>query len=82
VLRVVVSSLVEFALRCSPNETFLVEVLDKLIAKFQKQEERCSHLERPSTWACDLIVGPPSGRARLADQLEEATERLGAGQVA
>jgi hypothetical protein len=80
-LRAVVSSPVEFTLRCSTNETFRVEVLDKLIAEFRKQEEWCSHLERPGTRVCDLILGPPSSQARLADQLEETIGRLGAGQA-
>jgi hypothetical protein len=31
---------------------------------------------------CDLILGPPSGRARQADRLEEVTGRLRVEQVA
>jgi hypothetical protein len=37
-----VSSIVEFKLGCSPDETIQVEVVDELVAKFQKPEERCS----------------------------------------
>jgi hypothetical protein len=62
-----VSSTSEFALGCSPNETFQVEVVDELIAEFQKQEEWRSRLERPGARAYDLIMAPPSGRGRLAD---------------
>jgi hypothetical protein len=73
-----VSSAVEFMLGCSPNETFRVEIVDELIAEFWRQEERRSRLERPGMRVCNLILGPPSGRAQLADWLEEAVERLGA----
>jgi hypothetical protein len=56
----------------SPNEAFWVEVVDELVAKFQKQEERRSHLERPDTRVYDLILGPPTGQAWLDIRLEEA----------
>jgi hypothetical protein len=46
-----------------PNETFRVEVVSKLVAKFLKQEEQCSCLEMPSVSVCDLLLGPPSDRA-------------------
>jgi hypothetical protein len=62
-----VSSASEFVLGRSPNETFLVEVVDELIAEFQKQEEWQSRLERPSARAYDLIMALPSGRGQLAD---------------
>jgi hypothetical protein len=45
----------------------LMEVVDELIAEFRWQEEWLSRLERPSASICDLILGLPSGRARLAD---------------
>jgi hypothetical protein len=35
----VVSSIVEFMLGCSPDETFWVEVVDELVAEFWKLEE-------------------------------------------
>jgi hypothetical protein len=41
-LQTVVSSAMEFVLGCPPNETFQVEVVDELVAKFQKLEERRS----------------------------------------
>jgi hypothetical protein len=44
-----------------------MEVVDELIVEFRWQEEWQSRLERPSASICDLILGPPSGRARLAD---------------
>jgi hypothetical protein len=67
-----VSSTTEFTLGRSPNETFQVEVVDELLAEFWRQEERRSCLERPSTRVCDMLLGPPSDQARLADRLEEA----------
>jgi hypothetical protein len=63
----VVSSTMESVLVHSPNETFWVEVVDELVAKFRKIEERQSHLERPGTRVCDLLLGPPPGQARLAN---------------
>jgi hypothetical protein len=66
----------------SPNETFWVEVLGKLVAKFRKQEEWCLCLERPQMRVCDLLLGPPFDRAWLADQLEEAVGQLGVEQAA
>jgi hypothetical protein len=53
-LRATVSSASEFMLGRSPNKTFQVEIVDELITKFRRQEERCSHFERPVTWVCDL----------------------------
>jgi hypothetical protein len=41
-LRTVVSSTVVLALGCSPDETFWVEVVDKLVAEFWNLEERHS----------------------------------------
>jgi hypothetical protein len=70
VLRAAVSSAVEITLGCSPNQTFRVEVVGELVAKFWKLEERHSCLEKPSTRICNLLLGPPSDRVRLADQLE------------
>jgi hypothetical protein len=70
-LRAAISSVAVFVLGCSPNEAFWVEV-DELIAKFLKQVEWRSLLERPSTSVCDIILGPPFGQAWLADRQEEA----------
>jgi hypothetical protein len=44
-LRAVVSSATESALGRSPNDTFRVEVVVELVAKFQKLEEQRSRLE-------------------------------------
>jgi hypothetical protein len=39
VIWVAMSSTAKFMLGRSPNETFQVEVVDELVAEFQKQEE-------------------------------------------
>jgi hypothetical protein len=67
-----VSSAAGFMLGHSTNKIFRVGVVDELIAKFQKQEERRTCLERSSARVYDLFLGPPSGRAQPADRLEEA----------
>jgi hypothetical protein len=67
-LRAVVSSAVEFTLGHSPNDAFQLEFVDKLIAEFQKQEERRSRLERPGARVSDLILRSPYGQARLEAQ--------------
>jgi hypothetical protein len=77
-----VSSTTEFVLGRSPNETFWVEIVDELIAKFWRQEEWRSCFERPGARVYDLILGPPSNWARLMNQMEEATDRLGTEQAA
>jgi hypothetical protein len=51
--------------------------VDELVTEFRKHEERQSCLEKPGMRVCDLIIGPPSGWAWLADWLEEAAEHLG-----
>jgi hypothetical protein len=71
-LQAAVSSAVEVTLEHSPDETFWVEVVDKLIDEFQKLKERCSWLENPSVRIYDLLLGPPSSRARLTNRLDEA----------
>jgi hypothetical protein len=68
-----VSSGAKFVLGHSPKETFWVEVVNELIAKFWKQEERRSHLERSDARVCDLILRPPTGRARL--RVEQAARQ-------
>jgi hypothetical protein len=78
VLQTAVSSAVEFALGRSPDETFQVEVVDELVAEFRKLEERRSRFEWPGMRIYDLLLGPPSGQARLADHLDKAARQLGA----
>jgi hypothetical protein len=39
-------------------------------------------LEQPIVRICNLFLGPPSGRARLASRVDEATEQLRARLVA
>jgi hypothetical protein len=57
----------EFMLRRSPTEAFRVEVVDEMVAKFRKQEEQCSRLERPDMRVCDLFLGPPFSLARMVN---------------
>jgi hypothetical protein len=46
----------------SPNENFHVEVVDELVAEFQRLEERISWLERSAVRIYDLLIGPPTSR--------------------
>jgi hypothetical protein len=68
-LQVAISSIVELVLRCSPNETSRVEVMNELVAKFQRWEELCSRLDGPGARICDMLLGPPPSQARWADRL-------------
>jgi hypothetical protein len=61
-LWVAVSSAAELVLGCSPNETFQVEVMDELVAEFQRPEELSLWLECPGTRINDLLLGPPLGQ--------------------
>jgi hypothetical protein len=47
-----VSFAAEFMLKCLLTEAFQVEVVEEQVAEFQKQEKRCSCLERPGTRVC------------------------------
>jgi hypothetical protein len=58
VLRVVVSSVAKLVLGHSLDETFQVEVMDELVAKFRRLEELCLWLERPGTRISNLLLGP------------------------
>jgi hypothetical protein len=62
-LWVVVSATVAFVLGHSPNETFWVKVVDELVVKIGKLEERHSQLEQLRVRICNLLLGPPSSRA-------------------
>jgi hypothetical protein len=77
-LQAVVSSAMESVLGHSLNDTFSVEVLGELVVEFWKLEKRRSQLERPAMRICDLLLGPPPGRAQLANRLDESTRQLGA----
>jgi hypothetical protein len=70
-----VFSVTQFVLRHSPPEAFRVDVVDEMFAKFQEKVERRSCLKKFVVRICDLILGPPSDRVRLADRLEEAIGR-------
>jgi hypothetical protein len=76
VLRMAISSAVEWVLECSPGEASQVEVMGKLPAKFQGLEETCSRLEGPGEKICSLLLGPSSGQAYRADRLGEAAGHL------
>jgi hypothetical protein len=54
-LQSAVSSVVEEVLGRLPNETFRVEVMDELVAKFQRQEELCLRLVGLGARICDLL---------------------------
>jgi hypothetical protein len=62
-LQVAVTSAVELVLGCLPDETFLVEITDELVAQFRKLEELCSQLERPSVMIYDLLLILPPDQA-------------------
>jgi hypothetical protein len=70
-LQAVVSSTTESALGHSPNEIFCVEVVDELVVELSRLDERWSRLEQLATRIYDLLLGPPPGRVRLVDRLEE-----------
>jgi hypothetical protein len=53
-----------------------VEVVGELAAEFQTMEEQRSRLERPTVRIYDLLLGPPSSQARLADRLDEVAKQL------
>jgi hypothetical protein len=76
VLRAAVSSAMELVLGHSPSGTVCMDVVDEFATKFQKMEDRRSWLERPAARIYDLLLGPPTCQARLADHLDEATGQL------
>jgi hypothetical protein len=81
VLRAAVSSITWSVLGRFPSEAFRVEVVDEMLADFWEQAEWCSHRKNSGMRVCDPILGPPSGRVRLANCLEEAIEGGGGLQV-
>jgi hypothetical protein len=62
-LQATVSSAAELALGRSPNKTSRVEVMNDLVAKFQRWKELCSWLEGPGVRIYDLLLGPPPSQA-------------------
>jgi hypothetical protein len=76
VLRAAVSSAAKFVLGRSPSDTFRMEVEGELAAEFQKMYDWRSWLEQPAVRICDLLLGPLTGQARLADRLDEAAGQL------
>jgi hypothetical protein len=74
--RVAVSPIAELVLGRSLGNTFHVEVVGELATEFSKVEDRRSRLKRPTARICDLLLGPPPGRARLVGRLDEAARQL------
>jgi hypothetical protein len=74
--QVAVSTTVESVLGRLPNDTFRVEVVSELATEFWKMEDWRSWLEQPAARISNLLLEPPSDRARLADRLDEAAEQL------
>jgi hypothetical protein len=72
VLQAAVSNAMESVLGCSHSDTFRMEVVSELAAEFYRMEDQRSQLEQPAMRIYDLLLGPPPGRARLADHLDEA----------
>jgi hypothetical protein len=72
-LQAVVSSAMESVLGRSPSDTFHVEVVGELAIEFQEMEDWRSRLELPVVRIYDLLLGPLTGQARLANRLDEAT---------
>jgi hypothetical protein len=58
-----VSTSAESVLGHSPSDTFRVEVVSELAAKFQKMEDWPQQLEWPATRIYDVLVRLPPSRA-------------------
>jgi hypothetical protein len=69
-LQVAVSTAAESMLGRLPSDSS-VEVVSELATKLLKMEDWRSRLERPAARICDLLLGPPPGRARLTDCLDK-----------
>jgi hypothetical protein len=57
---------------CHAVRVFQVDIVDEMLIKFLEQAKWCSCFENSSMRLYDLILRPPLGQVRLADQLEEA----------
>jgi hypothetical protein len=51
-------------------------VVAKLVTEFLKVEGHRSKLKRPTTRICDMLLGPPTSRAGLANCLDEAARKI------
>jgi hypothetical protein len=59
-----------------PSDAAMVDVMEEAVTQSREQEGRLSRLQASCSKACDLILGPPAGRVRLTDRLEQAVERF------
>jgi hypothetical protein len=82
VLWVAVSSTVESIFGCLPGETFRMQVMGEVVAKFQRLEELCLRPGQLGTRICDLLLDPPLGQARWVDRVDEAIGWLAVELVA
>jgi hypothetical protein len=71
-----VSSAMESVLGRLLGNTTRTNVVNELVAEFQKVDMHRLKLERPTTRICDLLLRPPPGWAWLADRLDEAAAQL------
>jgi hypothetical protein len=60
----------------SPTESFQVDVVGDMLAKFQEQEERCLCLENSGMRVCDLILGSSDDQVWPTNHMEEAIGRF------
>jgi hypothetical protein len=56
----------------SPTESFQVDVVGDMLAKFQEQEERCLRLKNSGMRVCNLILGSSDDQVWPTNHLEEA----------
>jgi hypothetical protein len=58
-----------------------VDIVDEMLVEFSEQAKWCSCFENSGMRLYDLILRPPLGQVRLADQLEEVVGQLQVEQV-
>jgi hypothetical protein len=61
---------------CHAIHVFQVDIVDEMLIEFSEQAKWCSCFENSGMRLYDLILRPPLGQVRLADQLEEAVGQL------